>query len=39
LLGEWQKAYEIYLDVYANNASYRDVAQKIKELEGILKTK
>ncbi len=36
MLGEWQKAYEIYLEVYANNANYRDVSLKIKELESVI---
>ncbi len=36
LLGEWQKAYEIYLEVYSINSNYRNVAQKIKELETVI---
>lgn len=39
LLGELNKAYDIYLEVYAINANYRDVAQKIKELELVIKAK
>lgn len=39
LIGEWQKAYEIYLEVYAINSAYRNVAQKIRELETVIGTK
>jgi len=39
LLGEWQKAYEIYLEVYSINSAYRNVAQKIKELETVIAEK
>lgn len=38
-IGEFQHAYDIYLDVYSSNATYRDVTQKLKDLEAVIKKK
>lgn len=39
LMGELEKAHEIYQEVYGINASYRNVAKKMKELQEQLKKK
>ncbi len=35
-MGDYQKAMELFTDVYGANAKYRDVSQKIKELERLI---
>jgi tetratricopeptide (TPR) repeat protein len=39
VMGELEKAHEIYQEVYGANASYRNVAKKVKELQNQLNKK